>query len=96
MPGPDAEVPVQGTGGLVADPDHPGPAALAAHGDLPPPQVDVAAPRVARVIRDPGQFLGPDPFSRGPQPVARRCAKCFAESFCNTSPWMWCSLSLLL
>ena len=35
-------------------------------------------------------------FSGGPQPVARRCARPFAESFCNTSPRVWCSLSLLI
>jgi hypothetical protein len=42
MSGADAEVPVQGAGGLMPDPDHPRPAALAAHRDLPPPQVDIA------------------------------------------------------
>jgi hypothetical protein len=35
-------------------------------------------------------------FSGGPKPVARRCTRRFAESFCNTSSWVWCSLSLLL
>jgi hypothetical protein len=35
-------------------------------------------------------------FSGGPQPVVGRCTRPFAESFCNTSPWVWCSLSLLL
>ena len=64
MPGPDPQVPVQGTGSLVPDPDHPRPAALAAHGDLPPPQVDIAAPRVTRVIPDPGQLPRPDPGRR--------------------------------
>ena len=29
MPGADAEIPVQGPGGLMPDPDHPRPAALA-------------------------------------------------------------------
>jgi hypothetical protein len=42
MSGADAEVPAQGAGGLMPDPDHPRPAALAAHRDLPPPQVDIA------------------------------------------------------
>jgi len=37
-----------------------------------------------------------DPFSGDPQPVVRRCTRPFAESFCNTSSWVWCSLSLLL
>src|SRR5260370_1529461 len=36
------------------------------------------------------------PFSGGPQPVARRCARCPTERFCNTSPLVWCSLSLLI
>jgi hypothetical protein len=44
----------------MADPDHPRPAALAAHRDLPPPQVHVAAARVMRVVADSGQFPGPD------------------------------------
>ena len=35
-------------------------------------------------------------FSGGRQPVARRCIARFAESFCNTSPWVWRSSSLLL
>jgi integrase/recombinase XerD len=35
-------------------------------------------------------------FSGGPQPVVRRCIRPFAESFCNTSAWVCCSLSLLL
>jgi hypothetical protein len=55
MLGPYAEVSVQGAGGLMADPDHPRPAALAADPDLPAPQVEVAGPRVVCVIADPGQ-----------------------------------------
>ena len=35
-------------------------------------------------------------FSGGLQPVVRRCARSFVESFCNTSPRAWCSLLLLL
>jgi len=33
---------------------------LAAHGDLPAPQVDVAALRVVRVVAEPGQLGEPD------------------------------------
>ncbi len=56
VPGPGADVPVQGAGGLIADPDDPGLAALAVDGDLPVPQVRVTAPRVAWVVTDPGQL----------------------------------------
>ena len=31
----------------------------------------------------------------GPQPAVRRCTGCPTESFCNTPPWVPCSLSLL-
>jgi hypothetical protein len=61
MPGSDAEVPVQGAGGLVPDPDHPGPAALATDGDFAVPEIEVAAAAVVRVVEDPGQLRGPDP-----------------------------------
>jgi len=50
VPGAGADVPVQAPGRLVADPDDPALAALAAHGDLPLPQVDVAALPVAGVV----------------------------------------------
>ncbi len=60
MPGPGAEVPVQAPGGLVADPDDPVLAALAADGDLPLPQIDVTAPRVTGVIPQAGQLGQPD------------------------------------
>src|SRR6266702_2952548 len=46
VPGADAEVPVEAAGGIVTDLDDPGLSALAADGDLPLPQVDVAALRV--------------------------------------------------
>src|SRR5208282_3110465 len=52
VPGADAEVPVEAAGGVVADLDGPGLAAFAVDGDLPVPQVDVAAPRVAGVVAD--------------------------------------------
>jgi hypothetical protein len=48
------------------------------------------------VVAELAEFFEPDAFSRGRQPVARRCTRCFAESFCNRSPWVWYSLSLLL
>jgi hypothetical protein len=54
VPGPDADVPVQAAGGVEADLDGPGPAALALHGDLPVPQVHVAASGIAGVVPDPG------------------------------------------
>ena len=52
LPGADPEVPVEGASGVVADLDGPGLAALAVDGDLPVPQVEVAAPRVVGVIAD--------------------------------------------
>ena len=60
VPGPGADVPVQAPGGLAADPDDPVLAALAADGDLPLPQVDVAALRVAGVVPQAGQLGQPD------------------------------------
>jgi hypothetical protein len=48
----------------VADLDRTGPAALAADGDLPLPQVDIAVLRVAGVAADPGKLRQADPFSR--------------------------------
>jgi hypothetical protein len=65
VPGPDPDIAVQGTGGLVPDPDDPRPAALAADGDLALPQVEVAAPGVVWVLADPGQLPGPDPSPAG-------------------------------
>jgi hypothetical protein len=41
--------------------DDPGLAALAAHGDLPLPQVKVAVSRILRVVLDPGKLGQPDP-----------------------------------
>ena len=60
MAGAGAEVPVQAAGRLVADPDDPVLAALAVDGDLPLPQVDVAAPRVTGVVPEAGQLGQPD------------------------------------
>jgi hypothetical protein len=60
VPGAGAQVPVQAEGGLVADLDDPGLAALAADGDLPLPQVDVAEPRVTGVVPQGGQLGQPD------------------------------------
>ena len=64
VPGPDADVPVQGAGGVEADLDRAGRAALAVDGDLPVPQVHVAAPRVAGVIADARELGQPDPGRR--------------------------------
>src|SRR5262249_11863521 len=61
VPGPDAKVRVHRPGGLMGDPDHPGPTTLAADCDFSPPQVDIAAALVVRVVADPGQLSGPDP-----------------------------------
>jgi hypothetical protein len=60
MAGAGADVAVQAPGGLVADPDDPVLATLAADGDLPPPQIDVTAPRVTGVIPQAGQLGQPD------------------------------------
>jgi hypothetical protein len=49
VPGAGAEVPVQAPGRVVADPDDPVFAALAADGDLPLPQVDVAGPQAGQL-----------------------------------------------
>jgi hypothetical protein len=54
------QVPVKAPGGLEADRDDPGLAALAEDPDLPAMQVHVAALRVAGVIPDPGEFREPD------------------------------------
>ena len=56
VPGADPQVAVQAAGGVVADLDDPGLAALAANGDLPLLQVDVAASLVVGVVADPGQL----------------------------------------
>src|SRR6516162_10175030 len=60
VPGPGPQVPVEAAGCLVADLDDAVLAALAADGDLPLPQVDVAAPRVTGVVADAGQLGQPD------------------------------------
>jgi hypothetical protein len=52
VPGPDADVPVEAAGRVVADLDDPGLAAFPVDGDLPVPQVHVAALRVIRVEAD--------------------------------------------
>jgi hypothetical protein len=44
VPAADPEVPAEGAGSVVADLDGPGLAALAVDGDLPVPQIKVAAP----------------------------------------------------
>src|SRR5271166_3789186 len=61
VPGADADVPVQAAGCVEADLDGPGLAALALDGDLPVPQVHVAAPRVVSVVPDSGQLRQADP-----------------------------------
>jgi hypothetical protein len=60
VPGAGADVPVQAPGGLVADPDDPVLAALAADGDPLLAQIDVTAPRVTGVVHDAGQLGQPD------------------------------------
>jgi len=49
VPGAGAQVPVQAAGGLVADADDPVLAALAAHRDLPLPQVEVTAAQAGQL-----------------------------------------------
>ena len=71
MPGADAEVPVEAAGGVEADLDDPGLAALAVHGDLPVPQVHVAAPRVSASYRIPATPRG-GPRSPGTPRSGRR------------------------
>ena len=60
VPGAGAEVPVQAPRRLVAYLDDPVLAALAADGDLPLPQIDVAAPRVTGVVSQAGRLGQPD------------------------------------
>jgi hypothetical protein len=64
VPGPGAEVPVQGAGGVVADLDLAGRAALAVDGDLAVPQVDIAALRVGWVIAEARELGQADPGRR--------------------------------
>src|ERR1700678_1279677 len=67
-------VPVEAAGCLVADLDDAVLAALAADGDFPMPQVDVAAPRVTGVVPQAGQLGQPDaggPEYRDDRGVAR-------------------------
>ena len=59
-----------------------------------PFDMDLARAEVVAFQAD--RFAPPQAFSGGPKPVARRCTRRFAESFCNTYSWVWCSLSLLL
>src|SRR5215467_2284147 len=61
MPGPGAQVPVEGARGLVADLDDPCLAVLAPDGDLPLPQIEIATLRILSVVADPGEFGQPDP-----------------------------------
>ena len=61
MPGAGTHIPVEGAGGVVADLDGAGLAALAADGDLPVPEVDVAAPRGVGVVADSCYFGLVDP-----------------------------------
>ncbi len=61
VPGADAEVPVEGAGGVVADLDRAGLAALAVDGDLAVPQVHVAAPLVVGVVADARELRQADP-----------------------------------
>src|ERR1035441_6406810 len=84
VPGPGAEIPVQAPGSLVADPDDPVLAALAADGDLPLPQVDVAAPRGTGVVPQPGQFGHPDPLTTAMIAVSRRWAKLRPAQACSS------------
>jgi hypothetical protein len=75
---PDADVTVEAAGGVVADLDNPGLAALAAHGDLSLPQVDIAAARVLRVVLDAGQLGQADaggPEHRDDRGVSALCER---------------------
>jgi len=58
--GAGAEVAVHADGGVVAELDDAVLAALAVDGDLPLPQVDVAAVRVVSAVADAGQFRQAD------------------------------------
>src|SRR5262249_39307653 len=49
------QIPVQRPGRLVPDPDHPRPAALAADGDLPGPQIHITAPGATGSYPDAGR-----------------------------------------
>src|SRR5215469_1319635 len=64
VPGAGTEVPVEGAGGVVADLDRRGPAALAVHGDLWVPPVHVSAPGVMPVSIVRG-LLGGGPSGSG-------------------------------
>jgi hypothetical protein len=61
MPGPDQDVADKADGGLVADLDDPRFTALAPDRDLPPPQANITALRILRVVDDPGQLRQTDP-----------------------------------
>jgi hypothetical protein len=60
MAGARPEVPVEGAGRRVADLDDALVAVLAADGDLPLPQVQIATLRIHRVVADPGELGQPD------------------------------------
>jgi hypothetical protein len=60
VPGADADVAVEGAGGVMAELDH-ADLALAADGDLPAAKVDITVLRVAGVAADPGQLRQADP-----------------------------------
>src|SRR5215471_11034224 len=60
VPGPHPDVAVHGPRGLVADLDDALFAVLAADGDLPLPQVQVATLRIHWVVTDARQFGQPD------------------------------------
>ena len=61
VPGAHPQVADQAAGGLVPDLDGPHLGALAADGDFPLPQVNVAAPWVVGVVTDPRQLGQADP-----------------------------------
>jgi hypothetical protein len=56
VPGAGAQVAVEASGRLAADPDGAGLAGLAGDADLAGVQVEVAAGGVTRVVADPGQL----------------------------------------
>jgi hypothetical protein len=80
MYGTGPQVPVDAAGGLIADRDDAGLAALAEDPDLPAVQVQVTVGRVARVVPDAGQLRQPDPGrlehrqDRGVTPVREAAA----------------------
>ena len=75
VPGPGADVPVEGAGGVVADLDRAGGGALAVEVDLTVPQIDIAALRVGWAIAEAREFGQADPVTAimAIMAASRRC-----------------------